>query len=65
MCYREQGISGLGVGQVWELGVNVTGGSLCMGARLRASLSSGADVLWELEVSGRDALRVMQLYQHL
>lgn len=56
MCYRELGVSGLGVGQVWmgASGVNVVGGSLCMGF--------GADVLWELEVSGRDALRGMHLY---
>lgn len=60
MCYRELGISRLGVGRVWmgASGVNVVGGSLCMGF--------GADVLWGLEeVSGRDALRGMHLYQHL
>lgn len=61
VCYREQGISGLGVGQagMGASGVNVVGGSLCMDSRSKASLSSGAGVLWELEVSGRDALRVM------
>lgn len=61
--YREQGISRLGVGQVWRgaLGVNVVGGSLCMDLRLKASLSLGANVLWELEVSGGS----MHLYQHL
>lgn len=54
MRYREQGISRLGVSQVWRgaLGVNVVGGSLCMDSRLKASLSVGANVLWELEVSG-------------
>lgn len=37
MRYREQGISRLGVGQVWmgALGVNVVGGSLCMDSRLK------------------------------
>lgn len=53
------GFPGLGLARFFKgaLGVNVVGGSLCMGF--------GADVLWELEVSGRDALRGMHLYQHL
>jgi hypothetical protein len=65
VCYRERGISGVGEGWVWERsGVNVAGGSMCMGSGLKSSGSFGADVLWELEVLERRTA-YCTLYQHL